>query len=103
MKKVMLIQPMGNRSEEDIMRERNMFSKILKEYGYEVIDTYFKENPPQNVNAGLYYLGKSISAMSEADLVILLPNWDKAKGCKIEYACTKAYGIETLEIQLEAD
>ena len=100
MKKAMLIQPMAGRNELEILKERNMMKDVMESNGYEVMETLFREKAPKDVNEGLYYLGKSIQAMSKADLVVLLPNWNKNKGCKIEYECAKAYGKETLEIQL---
>ena len=38
--------------------------------------------------------------MAEADAVLLLPNWEKGRGCKIEYECAKAYELEIVEIKL---
>lgn len=100
MKKAMLIQPMAGRNELDILKERNMVKDIMESNGYEVINTFFMDEPPENVNKALYYLSKSILVMAVVDLVVLLPKWNKNKGCKIEYECAKAYGKETLEIQL---
>lgn len=98
--KVMIIQPMAGRDEEEIKKERKMITNVIKENGAEVINTLFTEEAPKNSKQGLYYLGKSIQAMAEADKVILLPNWENARGCKIEYECAKAYGVECIEIQL---
>ena len=99
-KKVMIIQPMAGRTEKDIKRERKMITEALEANGQEVINTLFTEEAPKDSKQGLWYLGKSIQAMAEADMVLLLPNWRNARGCKIEYECAKAYGIETVEIKL---
>lgn len=99
-KKVMLIQPMLGKNEEEIKREREMITGAIEFNGQEVINTLFSEKAPQNSKQGLYYLGKSIQAMAEADTVLLLPGWDKARGCRIEYECAKAYGLEVVEIKL---
>lgn len=100
MSKVMIIQPMAGRTEKDIKRERKMITEALEANGQEVINTLFTEEAPKDSKQGLWYLGKSLQAMSEADMVLLLPNWRDARGCKIEYECAKAYGIETVEIKL---
>jgi hypothetical protein len=97
--KYYLIQPMAGRSEEEILKERQMWKTVLKDFG-EVLGTYFTEEAPKNCNTGLYYLGKSIQAMSEADFVICLPHWRKYRGCRIEYKCAKAYGKKILKIKL---
>ena len=99
-KKVMLIQPMLGRNEEEIKREREMITEAIESNGHEVINTLFIEEAPKDSKEGLYYLGKSIQAMSEADAVLLLPGWDKARGCRIEYECAKACGLEVAEIKL---
>lgn len=98
--KIMLIQPMLGRSEEEIKREREMITEVVEAAGVKVIDTLFADKAPKNSKQGLYYLGKSVQAMAEADAVLLLPNWEKGRGCKIEYECAKAYGLEVVEIKL---
>ena len=100
-KKVMLIQPMAGRSEDEIKSEREMITKIIESGGQEVINTLFTEEAPKDSKQGLYYLGKSIQAMAEADSVLLLPNWRDARGCRIEAECAHAYGLEVVEIKLE--
>lgn len=99
-KKIMIIQPMAGRSEEEIKREKEMITEAIESNGQEVINTLFTEEAPKDSKQGLYYLGKSIQAMSQVDAVLLLPNWEKARGCKIEYECAKAYGLEVAEIKL---
>lgn len=103
MRKVMLIQPMEGRNELDILKERNMIKDIMESNGCEVINTFFTEEPPENINKDLYYLSKSVMVMAVADLVVLLPNWDKYKGCRLEYECAKTYGKEILEIKTVKD
>ena len=100
MLKAFLIQPMNGRKEREIIRERELMKKVLLPYDFEVIDTYFIEKAPEGCNEGLFYLGKSIQAMGEADLIICLPHWRKNKGCRIEYKCAKAYKKNILRINL---
>ena len=95
-----LIQPMKDRNEIEIIKEREMWKEVLSPFG-NIVNSYFTEEPPKTCNDGLWYLGKSIQAMSEADYVVLLPNWRKYKGCVFEYKCAKKYGKPILKIKLE--
>ena len=69
--KVFISQPMRNRSEEDIMAERKVIIEKLNAMHIEVIDTIFTEEAPENNNEGIYYLGKSILKMAEADAIFM--------------------------------
>lgn len=105
MKKIFISQPMNGLSEEEILKTRQAAlaeaRKILNEDVTEV-DSYFKEakeSVPQDVFAGLsglYYLGKSLEKMAEADMVYFCRGWEKARGCKIEQAAAIAYGVPRL-------
>ena len=54
------------------------------------INSFFRE-PGKNFTDSL---GKSISLMSEADLVVFAPGWENARGCRIEHEVAKEYGIQ---------
>lgn len=102
MKKIFISQPMNGLSEEEVLKTRQAAlaeaRKILNEDVTEV-DSYFKEakeSAPQDVLAGLYYLGKSLEKMAEADMVYFCRGWEKARGCKIEQAAAIAYGVPRL-------
>lgn len=77
--KVMISQPMNGLTDEEI--------KVINPE-WEVLNTLFDiefDNP-------IYYLAKSIEKLAEADVVVFVPGWEKARGCKIEYEIAKAYG-----------
>ena len=100
--KVMISQPMNGKSEDQIRLERKKVIKRLEKDGFEVIDTIISEEVPQNSNAGIYYLSKSIESMSKVDIVYFMKGWEKARGCKIENRICQDYGIQTLyEYELE--
>lgn len=86
--KAMISQPMRGRTDEEIKETRDAIKNILILHGIEVIDTVFVF---ENKNA-VYYLAKSIEAMSEADVVIFTQGWEEARGCIIEHEIAKAYG-----------
>ena len=64
----------------------------------EILDNMFDEDPPVGVDESLYFLGKSISMLAEADLAIFCPGWKKARGCRVEYECAVNYGIRVVEL-----
>lgn len=90
--KIMISQPMGYKSPEGIRREREGLVKTLQEQGHYVVDTIFTEEAPKNCDVAMYYLAKSIEAMSNVDAVVFMPGWENARGCKIEYEVARKYG-----------
>ena len=85
--KVMISQPMNGLTDEEIKAVREEVIKVINPE-WKVLNTLFDvefDNP-------IYYLAKSIEKLAEADVVIFVPGWDYARGCKIEYEIAKAYG-----------
>lgn len=89
--KVMISQPMKNKTQEEIKEERAELVKELEEKGYEVIDTIFTDEPPKDSDYAIYLLSKSIEAMSKVDSVVFMEGWREALGCKIEYEIAMQY------------
>lgn len=83
----MISQPMNGLTDEEIKTVREEVIKGINPE-WEVLNTLFDvkfDNP-------IYYLAKSIEKLAEADIVIFVPDWENARGCKIEYEIAKAYG-----------
>lgn len=80
-------------AKRDIIAEA--FKKEHENYRNEIniIESLFKDYDPEECNP-IEYLGKSISAMKDAD-VVLIPLIESAssKGCACEFAVAKEYGI----------
>lgn len=95
--KIFISQPMRNKTDEQIEKERNdaieHVKKVLDE-DVEVIDSFFK-NAPHEAKP-LWFLGKSFELLSTADLAVFIGDWYKYRGCKMEYEACKEYGIETI-------
>lgn len=89
--KIMISQPMRGKTEEQIKNERADLVRSLKEKGYEVINTIFAETPAEAQDKPLFYLAKSINAMSKVDAVIFMKGWENARGCKIEHEIALKY------------
>lgn len=94
--KVMISQPMRGKTNEQIKQEREELVKRLEKDGFEVIDTIISEEAPQNSNAAIYYLSKSIEFISKVDIVYFMKGWEKARGCKIENQICQDYGKQTM-------
>lgn len=98
MKKIFISQPMNGLSDLQISKDRARVIEGLYNEGYKpdeitIIDTYIEENVPDNVNNGLWYLGKSLELLSDADIAVFAKGWRNARGCQIEFKCAKEYGI----------
>ena len=95
-KKVFISQPMRDKTDEEILVERERMIKIVKErypdYEIEIIDSFFQNAPVEA--KPLWYLGKSLEKLSEADVAVFAPMWDQYRGCRIEHLCAQEYNIE---------
>ena len=96
--KIMISQPMKGKTNGQIRKEREELVKKLQEKGHEVVNTIFAEETPEG-DARLYYLAKSIEAMSKVDAVIFMPGWEKARGCKIEHEIAVKYNKFIKELE----
>ena len=88
--KIMISQPMNGKTQKQI-EEREELVKSLKAKGYEVVNTIFAETPDEPQDKPLFYLAKSIDAMSKVDAVIFMKGWENARGCKIEHEIAVRY------------
>lgn len=89
--KIFISQPMKDRPAEEILQERKEIeSKWAMNQSVEIIDSFFCEPGKNSIDS----LGKSISLMRDADLVVFAPGWETARGCRVEYEVAKEYGIQ---------
>ena len=73
--RVFIIQLMSGRSDDEVLAERKVIAKQLREYGYEPIESWISESAPEGACAPVWYLGRSIEALSKADYIYLAPGW----------------------------
>ena len=99
MKKIFISQPMKDKTNEQILKERERAVSVVKEKfngeDVEVIDSFFQSAPHDA--RPLWFLGKSLELLSTADVAYFIGEWKNYRGCKIENTCAKKYGIETIE------
>ena len=97
MKKLFISQPMRGKTDEEIKAEREKAiasAEELLEEPAEVIDSFFEKAP---VGAKpLWFLGKSLELLADADVAYFAPGWSDARGCIIEHDCAIAYGIKSI-------
>jgi effector-binding domain-containing protein len=91
--KVMISQPMYGKTEKQIREERAELIKKIEAEGDTYIDTIFTGEAPKDTDAAIYYLAKSIEKLAEADKVIFMQGWDKARGCIVEHEVALSYGL----------
>jgi len=101
MKKVMISQPMKDKTEEEIIKERDNAKKYLESKGYEVVNTFFEEDWNKEIGNNiihkpLFFLGKSIAWMSQCDAIYFANGWALARGCRVERLAAILYGIEII-------
>ena len=101
MKKLFISQPMKGLTDEEILKTREKIrvkaEKVIGE-PVELIDSFIKEYPGEiNKSVPVYYLGKSIQLLSQADIAYFSGDWRNARGCLIEHEVAKQYGIKIIE------
>lgn len=96
--KLFISQPMRDKTNDEIERERQKAIQSVKEkYGddVEVIDSFFK-NAPHDAKP-LWFLGKSLEMLADADVAYFCKGWENHRGCRIENQCAIEYGITVIE------
>lgn len=101
--KIMISQPMRGKTNEQIREERAELVKRLEKDKFEVVDTIFTEEAPKGCNEAIYYLAKSIEAISKVDIVYFMKDWEEARGCRIENKICQDYGKQTMYSIYEED
>ena len=105
MKKLFISCPMKGRTEENIrktMEKMHKIAEVVFEQELEVIPSYIEDNPPKDNNEAIWYLGKSIQLMAQADYFIGV-DWYYGywKGCGIETQVASDYNIPTYTIDIK--
>ena len=101
MTKVFISQPTKDKTNQEIEQERKeIIEKVRKHFRkikIEVIDSFFKDAPHDA--KPLWFLGKSLELLSNADVIVLGKGWGCSRGCRIEHECAIQYGISVIYIE----
>ena len=101
MKNVMISQPMGGKTDDEIVRTRDRAMIELEKMGYSTVDTLFSDQWYSDnhfeeqgvVNRPLCFLAKSLEQMSRSCAAYFCKGWERARGCRIEHDAALAYGL----------
>lgn len=103
--RLFISQPMDGKHEDEIMAERNRIITVLSgacpELWFDPIDNAHHPDAPKEASR-LWYLGRSIQMMTDANLVYFAKGWDTANGCVIERMVCALYGIPVIQEFSEA-
>ena len=98
MKKLFISCPMNGLTDEMIKANREKMHKIAEivfDQELEVIPSYISQDPPEGAMAPMWYLGRSIQLMSEADYYIgVNMPYGYSNGCVIENNVAVTYGLQ---------
>ena len=96
--KLFISCPMRGLTDEMIKANREKMHKIAEivfDQELEVIPSYISQDPPEGAMAPMWYLGRSIQLMSEADYYIgVNMPYGYSNGCVIENNVAVTYGLQ---------
>ena len=105
--RVFISQPMTGRTLDEVKKERQDIDTIMHELNdglstkgisVKVIDSFDEQAFIEGRNP-LDCLGDCIKKMSEANIVVFAPGWDKSRGCRIEHQCAVEYQLATIMLK----
>ena len=101
--RVMISQPMAGKTDNEIVETRDRAICEIRKMGGTVVDTLFSDEWVKNQNRSddgvvspLWFLAKSLEAMSTCHAVYFCKGWEKARGCRIEHDAAVAYGLRII-------
>lgn len=101
MKKLFISQPMRGLTDEEILKTREEIRVRAEQVigkPIQLINSFIEEYPGEiNKSIPVWYLGKSIQFLSQADIAYFGGDWRNARGCKIEHEIADAYDIKIIE------
>lgn len=105
---IFISQPMNGLSDEELFIQRRAAESRIYKYVHILPDNWpnkvatdrdicFLHNIwEETYSHRLQYLGRSISLMSAANLIVFATGWEKARGCCVEQLTAKLYEIPML-------
>ena len=103
MKKLFISQQMSGLSEDEILKTKDEIKARAEQYigeHVELVNSNVEEYPVENskqVSIPVWYLGKSIELLSQADIVYFDTDWRNSRLCTIEHEVADKYGIGIIE------
>ena len=97
MKKIFISQPMRDKTNEEIIAEREVAITKAREIlgeDCEIIESFFEDAPHEA--APLWFLSQSLKLLASADAAYFVKGWKDYRGCRIENLCAHEYGINVI-------
>lgn len=97
LKKVFISQPMRDKTDEEILKERKRLKEFLtqklKDNSFEFLNSFFPnlEIPNDVKHPKIYYLSKAIEMLSKADILLMAEGWERYHGCIFERDIFRTY------------
>ncbi len=104
--KVFISMPMKSKSTEQVRNEMGKVFEFIKyklpeaELIDSIIDGADKAIALKGDDIGLWFLGKSIMLLSEADIVFFVNDWADYRGCSTERKVATEYGKFCVDIKV---
>lgn len=98
----MFSQPLANKTEAEIIQAREKATRALQDMGYHVINVP-KDDPRYDkasmqvrgiIQIPMYYLVTSLENMCRCDAAYFCKGWAMSRGCRIENAVARNYGLD---------
>ena len=102
MKKLFISCPMRGRTDENIRQSMEKMHRIAEAtFGepLEMISSYISEDAPEAANKPIWYLGRSLQLLSEADFFIGITDAREISGCYVESQVAARYDIPTVLVE----
>ena len=102
MKKLFISCPMRGRTDENIrqsIEKMHRFAEATFGEPLEIISSYFPEDAPDSANKPIWYLGRSLQLLSEADFFIGITDAWEISGCYVESQVAARYDIPTVLVE----
>lgn len=90
---------MKGRTDEEILKERQITISIVKELigeDIQIIESFFSGAPVET--KPLWFLGRSLELLADADIAVFTRGWEYFRGCRIEHLACQEYDITPLYI-----
>lgn len=95
-KKVFVSIPMSGKDDTLTWALMSEYRRRLSLYMREDLDIIDQLHKSPDLTHSVAILGDSIMAMADADYILFAPDWNKARGCQVEYIIARNYMKEKI-------
>ena len=96
--RVYISQPTVGKTEIEIAQTTQvLLERARKRFGEVELLEVKLGNIPEDAQP-LWFLGKALETMSQADVVYFANGWEESKRCRLENQCAMAYGLNIIEV-----